>query len=85
MEMVIRFDFEAETKNFALLQSLHFKVNIVPVLLNSQPGGEHPCYFLTIIQKGQMFNTLAFSSHEKEWIFDNRIFPPHGMGKYLMV
>ena len=30
--MVIRFDFEDEARNFALLQSLYIKVNIFPVL-----------------------------------------------------
>ena len=41
---------------------------------------------MTIRQKGQIFNTLAFSSpHEKERIFDKRIFSPYEMGKYSKV
>ena len=76
--MVIRFDFEADARNFALLQSLYMKMDIfflsyrntggmMCVLLNSQPGGNIPChmYFMIIRQKGQIFNTLAFSSMKR--------------------
>ena len=51
MEMVIGFDFEADARNFALLESLyecrHFFLlyrntgGKIFVLLNSKPGGEH--------------------------------------------
>ena len=63
--MVIGFDFEADARNFALLQSLYMNVDIfflsyrntggmMCVLLNSQPGGNIPChmYFMIIRQKG---------------------------------
>ena len=77
--MVVGFDFEADTRNFALLQSLYINVDIffflsyrntggmICVLLNSQPGGNIPChmYFMIIRQKGQIFNTLAFSSMKR--------------------
>ena len=59
--MVIGSDFEAEARNFALLESLYIFV-----------------YYA-------QWEISAFSSHEKEWIFFNRIFSLYGMGKYLMV
>ena len=40
------------------------------------------CYFVIIRQKEYIFNTFLFSSHEKEWIFENIILQ-HGRGRGL--